>query len=216
MTINPQEQIGGVRLVCVRNFLRRWKRDMWSFEALQDHMELRSEDARSLLNALIREGYVEQESELGQVWYSVTSRGLRLAAASAARPISRRTADQKLAEFLCRVEQVNATKQFAFTVEKVVMFGSYLSNAQKLGDIDLAVKLRPRHEDDVLQERLEYERRNATQRRFGNYTEELGWTETEVIMFLKSRSRTIQLVRFAALQSPNLKDCAQKIIFEQH
>ena len=95
MTIGPQEQIAGIRLVRVRDFLRRWERSGWSFEMLRKHMRLPLEDARKLIDALLREKYIEQNSTHGKTAFCVTSRGARLAAASAAPRISRQTADRR-------------------------------------------------------------------------------------------------------------------------
>jgi predicted nucleotidyltransferase len=59
--------------------------------------------------------------------------------ASAAKPISRASAEKKLAEFLDRVRKVKEDDYFLYKVEKVIVFGSYLGSADLLSDIDLAV-----------------------------------------------------------------------------
>src|SRR6266550_1979535 len=62
-------------------------------------------------------------------WYELTDEGMRFAQATAAGPLSRATAERKLREFMARVEQVNESDEFAFRVVRVVLFGSYLTDA---------------------------------------------------------------------------------------
>ena len=62
--------------------------------------------------------------------------GNALANASAARSISRAEASRQLAEFLERVARVNADDSWLHCVGKVVVFGSYLSNQEQIGDLD--------------------------------------------------------------------------------
>src|SRR5947208_5083131 len=77
-------------------------------------------------------------------WYELTDQGTRLAQASAAAPLRRATAERKLREFMARVEQVNQSEEFAYRVNRVVLFGSYLTDAERVNDIDVAVELAPR------------------------------------------------------------------------
>ena len=114
----------------------------------------------------------------------------------AARPLIRSTAERKLSEFMERVRQVNITGRFAFRVRKVVVFGSYLTDSPRLGDIDIAVELVAREEDCQKQRALEdahisYARSKA--RRFRNILAEVYWPRDEVGLFLKSRARAISL-----------------------
>jgi len=75
-----------------------------------------------------------------------TMAGNALANATAAAPISRADADRVLNAFLIRVGIVNDAKTSLYRVGKVVVFGSYLGNQDRVGDIDLAIRLDRRPE----------------------------------------------------------------------
>jgi predicted nucleotidyltransferase len=60
--------------------------------------------------------------------------------ASAARPLTRRNA-KKLQEFLARVREVNSTDYYLYKVRRALVFGSYLSDRDRINDIDIAVEL---------------------------------------------------------------------------
>jgi predicted nucleotidyltransferase len=54
--------------------------------------------------------------------------------------INRAEAEKLLAEFLRSVEEVNAHPDLLHWVTEVRVFGSYLTNSDDLGDIDIAIK----------------------------------------------------------------------------
>ncbi len=72
----------------------------------------------------------------------------------------------------------------------MVVFGSFLSDKENLGDLDLAVKHRDRSTDaDVAERALDYADRSG--RTFGRFIDRLAWSETELYQILKARKRTI-------------------------
>jgi predicted nucleotidyltransferase len=46
-----------------------------------------------------------------------------------------------------RIELLNGDPHFLARVEKAVVFGSYLSRVDRLGDVDVAIRLIPREPD---------------------------------------------------------------------
>src|SRR3989442_8988969 len=97
---------------------------------------------------LLKLGFVERLPDTRrEVLYTRTLAGSTFAQASAARPLQRATADRKLAEFLDRARQVNGDDHYLYRVKKVLVFGSYLTQADRIGDIDVAVELAPRWQD---------------------------------------------------------------------
>lgn len=78
----------------------------------------------------------------------------------------------------------------------MILFGSYLTGAATVNDIDLAVELRPAENDQNLRHQNEQNRiREANQkgRRFNNLVERYAYPRNEVLLFLKSKSRYISL-----------------------
>jgi predicted nucleotidyltransferase len=82
----------------------------------------------------------------------------------------------------------------------VVLFGSYIRDAETVNDIDIAVELAPKIDDIELRIKLYAQRRRKCKRRFRNLTDYLGWPMQEVWLYLKSRSRALSLHDFASHQ----------------
>ena len=80
--------------------------------------------------------------------YTFSDKGEELVRASAAVKVSRQTAENALMGLLARVKQYNSDQYKLLTVEAVVIFGSFLSANERLGDLDIAVKARHRDADD--------------------------------------------------------------------
>lgn len=64
---------------------------------------------------------------------------------TASRPLLHRdTADRMVEALRQRIYRVNESEQLAFRVRVAVLFGSYLSKAPMIGDIDVAIELKAR------------------------------------------------------------------------
>jgi predicted nucleotidyltransferase len=74
--------------------------------------------------------------------------GNALANATAAPTISRRDACRRVEEFLARARSVNSDDSWLHRIGKVVVFGSYLNNQDRIGHIDLAIRLERRAKVD--------------------------------------------------------------------
>jgi len=110
----------------------------------------------------------------------VTTAGRTFSLASAAKAILRKTADKKIEEFLKRVEIVNSSNHYIYEVVTVVVFGSYLSEQDKINDIDIGVALERKTTDTALfEESYEQCIRQAEEdgRHFGTHLERIFWPE---------------------------------------
>ena len=77
-----------------------------------------------------------------------TQTGQTLSSATAAKRVTRATAEKALQQFLGRVEQVNNDPYFLGKVTRVVLFGSMLKpEVERLSDVDLAVELASKEAD---------------------------------------------------------------------
>lgn len=70
-------------------------------------------------------------------------RGQALVNVSNSNPISRETANRVLQEFMEPVQMINAGREFDYKIKSVSLFGSMLSGAERLGDVDLAIEMKP-------------------------------------------------------------------------
>jgi predicted nucleotidyltransferase len=106
--------------------------------------------------------------------------------------LSRVKADGLVGQLLARVRAVNADPNYAFKIDSVVLFGSYVSNRDRIGDVDVAIALRPRLRNKDAQEALEASARSRRPER-RNIVEHLFGPRREVRQALKARSPWLDL-----------------------
>ena len=193
--------IAGWPAMQVRTLLRRMRNVMFEAVTVQHAFHIPLSEAEAIIEGLEKEGYIAKrfvtgrDGQQGPRWEN-TMKGNSLAMATAARPVTRATAEKALAQFLDRVSTVNAEEEFAFRVVRVVVFGSYLTSATELNDLDLLVDLAARYGNSKRQELLQQSsvaRAIRSGRRFRDSFEQLTWPRMEVEYFLKKRSRTLSL-----------------------
>lgn len=199
MEINSKEIIAGHPILKIRDFLR-WAKTGLSFniESVKYKLHINNAHAKKVIIALQELGYIaaSKHSSGNNQRLEVTQIGCRLSLSSAAPKVSLHTADSTMKEFLKRVEKVKSDAYFLYKVTEITLFGSYLSRAEKVGDIDLIIEVAPKEKDKgkhntLCEKRTSY--LSATGRRFNSYIDALGAAETETIKFLQSRSRIINL-----------------------
>ncbi len=118
-------------------------------------------------------------------------------------------------EFKMRIEEVNNDPNFLVKIKKAIVFGSYLSNEQRINDLDIAVELTQRYEDFEIHEKKWDERINKAimeGRRFRNYNEKILWPVGEVYKYLKGHSKMISLHSMEEFQRLNIS--RHKVIFK--
>jgi len=167
------------------------------------------EEATSLLTALKRHGFIAEVTlgnsapevlsalhENGSKLYELTIKGHALRMATARKPIKRKTAERLVAQFLGRVEQVNKDPDLLYWIDEVIAFGSYITEAPNLGDIDLGVRYSPRTRDQTLWITL-YKRSldmaGASGRHLATVVDKVGWPQREIEMRLRNRSSSFHL-----------------------
>ncbi len=213
MRINPKETILGFPILEIRRLLRHGHTGV-SVQMATSMLSIPEDKAKQLLEGLFEQGYVEPAKLGGRPWWQNTIKGQALAMAKAGgSPSSRRTADRIFAEFMERVKKVNEDPYYLYKVTKVVLFGSYLTDAPQVNDIDVAVDLVLKEEDpqrcyQLMDARI---REAAEQgREFSSITDLYGWPEREVQLFLKSRSRILSL---HLADDPVLRQVESKVVY---
>ena len=193
--------IAGRPTLEIRRLLRRTRNGALDAPTVHEDLGIPLGEAESVIEGLAKEGLIVKGLTTGpdgqqRSFWKNTIKGNSLAMATTAQPVKRATADRALAQLLDRVSVVNAREDFAFRVERVVVFGSYLSSAQEINDVDLLVDLVARYADSNRQDWVEQSSRTrASQsgRRFRDSLEQMAWPRMEVEGFLKNRSRTLSL-----------------------
>jgi hypothetical protein len=203
MRITKEEIVAGHSAVQVRGLLRRFDSMFFTRSAVERVMRFKPEQAEKLINEMVLLELIEPTTPFdNQAAFEVAERGLALANATAAKPIYRRTAERVLGEFMGRVDAVNASKEYAFRIRGAVLFGSMLSCADRLGDVDVAIDLKPRFSDPIRRKQLCNRRRRLAQeqgRVFATGTSWALWPRNEVLIQLKACSRSLSLHVFDQL-----------------
>jgi len=198
MRIRPDALVAGLPANEIRGLLRR-SGEFLSVDYTMKVLDIDVSKAARVLDDLEAKGYIEKDSfssSRNERYWKRTVKGGALCNALFSPPFSRRTAEKKLNEFIDRVHEVNADRRFLYKVDKVVLFGSFLTDAPQVGDLDLAVQLSPKEADCEKHAQLVQVHAAAAARRgkqFPSFVDRLSFAYVEVRSFLKARSRIIQL-----------------------
>jgi predicted nucleotidyltransferase len=192
--------VAGESAMKIRDILRR-SRGAFREDWLSDRFRYDERRARELAQAMEAAGYLRRDREREArnnspfPWFSLTEAGEGITRASSVSRISRKTADAALVEFMKRVQTVNSSPKYLYSVERVVVFGSFLEHRMSLGDVDVAVDLKSRVAPDEKHQWIEIFQQHAWEsgKSFSTWDEEIDWPRREVLLVLKSRKRSISI-----------------------
>jgi len=159
-------------------------------------LKLTARRAVRVISALLQEQYIEFDrtsTVRAESWYNVTKKGKELMRASAAKRVTRGTAHLALRAFMERVHEVNRNPHYLCKVTKVVVFGSFLKDIDRLGDVDLAVETDYRVPRDKNLWKVVQEYAQNSGRHFSTFDAEQAWPIREVKLALKARKRTLRI-----------------------
>jgi len=216
LQIKSTDAVCGIPIMQVRGFFQRmaaWHRDSFDLPCLLDQLSLDEKSAMALASELVAQGYVE-EAQNGV--YKFTDKAGELVRASAASKVSRKTAEDALAGLLERVKQYNLDPDKIFTIETVVVFGSFLGTKDKLGDLDVAGKYRDRNLKDPDRAKTALAYAEQSGRIFSTFFHQLSWAEIELSQILKARKRTIKIQPwnvFLKMAAKNPDRIPYKVVF---
>jgi predicted nucleotidyltransferase len=198
MRIDPKGMIGGCPALVVRKTLRSLRMwHQWGVADLEAAASLAPGTGRALLKALQTEGLIEASET--RAW-TITQAGRTFSSATAAKPVTRATAEKALARFLERVTQVNQNPYFLAKVTRVVLFGSMLKpEVARLSDVDLAIGLATKEVDFELAREQNLQRAEELAnngRRFQSFLEWEACWYFEAFRYLKGGSRVIALADY--------------------
>ncbi len=200
MHIDRGASLGGVPALAVRDFLRRYAGPgfMWDERRLAHALKLTSDAqrARGVLDELIRLGYVVPKDGGGERLWAVAPAAARFMCARGGARLPREAADNLLMKLVTRCALANGTRPFAHWIVRLSVFGSYLTDAPLLGDLDVVLETEPK--DAIVEKQMARESaRWCAARDAGRRVSEdnlYGWSEDEIRRFLRDRSRHLQIV----------------------
>ena len=202
MRIDPKAVIGGYPALMIRKLVRKLNNiQYWKAETVQVILRNERSEAEAIVKTLVEAGLAVTAPLRVMEGWATTQFARSFGSATAAKPITRKTADHALSQLLERVNQVNTEERFLAKVTKLVVLGSYLrADVDRLSDLDIAVELQPKEANwDRLRELTlnRVEQLEIAGRRF-NWIEIQYWWHLEAFRFLKSRSRAISLIDYTA------------------
>lgn len=211
--ISRDQTVAGVSVFEVRRFFR-WARPYWSLT--KDHLaaclpQHPPDVVDGLWETLLAENYIgygrtEGEPEHKDRW-TLTEKGAQLSRATAAKPITRATAD-RLLHATCERATVmrRSSSYFAYRPARLYVYGSYLTEKERLGDLDVGVEWEPRFADREQQTKYNLTRAKAhtdSGRRFDNFSDHLDYGFRESVLFLRNRARSLSLYH---IEEPERRD----------
>jgi len=132
------------------------------------------------VSALEASGLAKLRRGTGPKTWTTTQLAQSFGSATAAKPITRKTAETALARLLERIERVNRDNHFLAKVTRVIVFGSYLrGDVDRLGDVDVAVELEPKEQERRRLRELNYRRVAESERKghrfYRTFDREMWW-----------------------------------------
>jgi predicted nucleotidyltransferase len=185
--------IGAVSAQAIRDFLHQAAElEAWSAQEIKKSLGLDAAAVKTVLATLQMAGYIEAA---GGSQYRNTAAGNAMAKVSAARPITRKTADKAIAQVKERIAEVNVSNEYLYRVRKAVLFGPYVRNAAAIKDVDVAIELEPKLTGSALERAEERQRIEADDggKRFKSFADRREWPKNKVRAYLKGRSRAVAL-----------------------
>jgi predicted nucleotidyltransferase len=193
----------------VRRVLRLDAGEGFDLEAARQRIAGDNYAVRRFLADLVTDGWLIQER--ADHW-KVTAKAKELQSESRGR-LTRVKADGLVGELLARVRTINQDSKYAFKIDSVVLFGSYLSNRDRIGDVDVAIALRPRLQKKEAQEALE-EAARARGPRSRNIVDDLFRPRREVQQAVKAKSSWLDVREISELEDVlHRSSVAYKVVY---
>lgn len=206
MRINSKEILFGQPILKIREVVRHAINEkLWGNSKLEaidkvaKILKQPSSVAKVLVQQMIQEEYLTfNKIKFNDIIYYKlldTEKSYPLATTRANPPIKREKATRLLNELIERARAINKDSELLYFVESLKVFGSYLSDHDILGDLDVGFKLARKHDGETYMQlnmaRIRQAKING--RRFNNYVEEIFWSRTEVIRMLKAKQKGLSL-----------------------
>ena len=113
----------------------------WAIKDLAKTLNLTMHDAKQVIPVLQIQGYIKPSHD-HLVW--ITTPAGEVVSGSKPPRYTRQSINQALASFAHRIKQANKDPNSPFKITKVVAFGDFLSDNQRLQAPDVAIELAPR------------------------------------------------------------------------
>jgi predicted nucleotidyltransferase len=191
MRISRTDKVAGQPIKRVRHFLRCLREEAWSRVAIAEFFGVSPKNADAIIKVMLTSKIIErsppEKGDRGTAFYTCGEHGRRLRNALLLKPLTRAKAETLVQEFLRRLAEVNADQDLLYVVTQVRIFGSYIESRDDLGDIDLAIEIRPKLREGVDWIDQLLARASKSNKRFRSYLDRLTYAYREVLQALKAK-----------------------------
>lgn len=218
MKLSKTETIHGVRMLRIRNFLRRYRDcSSMNYSDAEQELGVDFETARAIMRDLLTRGWLSAEPD--DEWYAgpdihVSDLGSQVAIAKFLSPLKRARAKELLDELLGRAATINQTPDLVFSVNKIAVFGSYLhEDKATLSDLDIAVDLSANeHPNKLSITEWSWERVEKSGKTINTVLDCLTYGRHEVHLLLKARNAYISIHELGEVLE---KGWAHQVVFDR-
>jgi hypothetical protein len=205
MKLEKNRTIGGAPLIKVRDLLRYMGAGRRGSGRGMTRKEIADRVGFDIACELVREGLLAvcKDRQDREPWYEGTIAAVRLADALMNKRITRAKADLYVAELLQRADDINANPDLLYRVKRITAFGSYITDAADLGDIDIAVELEDKIPSGQSLVEANRARAAASDRKKLSWNDQLTFGEREVDRLLKGRNPYVSLIEYSSFQRLN-------------
>jgi len=204
MKVEKNRMIGGAPLIKVRDLLRYMGAGRGGSGRVMTREGIADRVGFDIACEMVREGLLAvcKDRQDREPWYEGTDAAVRLANALMIKRITRAKADHYVAELLQRADDINANPDLLYRVKRITAFGSYITDAADLGDIDIAVELENKVPAGQRSE-ANRARAAASGRKNLSWNDQLTFGEREVDRLLKNRNPYVSLFDYSSFQRLN-------------
>lgn len=200
---NPRIPRGVRQRDCLDDYKSYCK--IWRFK----FTPVKAPEAECVFEALVAEGYFEpNEKEHGDKRkYQRSQKGMQLAAANLTKRFDRATADAEVVALIERANEINKRDELVCYISKITVFGSYLTDNDDLGDIDLIIETASRRDSHTDESHYRADSSGKSLDWMGG----LYYGEREVKQLLRARKARLSFCSTTLLDQLDTKF---KVIFE--
>ena len=143
MKINSKDTIAGFPILKIRDLMRN---NHYISECIVSNgLKVTTQEAVKAIDEFLELGLIDmnQDDSSGYT-YLITLQGNSLGNAKAVSSLSRTKADALFEGFMQRILEVNKNPKYLYKVTCIKLFGSYITDAEFVNDIDIAFELKKR------------------------------------------------------------------------
>lgn len=209
--INSDTKICGVCAKSLRDAFRKIGTQSVTHLYFAKHLGLSDSEAKNFVRKLLQEKLLRRREPRSR-WLELTPDAGKIIHARATRPIKRKKATELLERTIKIAKEINADGSMTHYVKELYVFGSFLTEKDPIGDLDIGVNIQPR------MGKLSKERFDKWAEDFGyqncsgkSFLEIIFYSRTILLKMLRQRSSYISLHDLSDLD----KICAErKLVFK--